>query len=424
MATDTKDQRIKHLQRLLVISRNLNSTLELEPLLASIVEAARELILCETSSILLYDEELQALRFIAAPASQKAKLENLSVPLEGSIAGRVFQKCQPVVIQNDKDTSSIYRKIDAKLTFETRDLLAVPLLFRDEPIGVIEAINKVNNTSFTMEDVHTLETLASHAATAIKNTRLLNALQLTSAELEELDRRKSDFISITSHEFRTPLGLILGHASVIRETTADDNLKERMMVIEKSALRLKKIIEGIDQIDKFQKGQARMSKGIVKIVNLLQDTLLKFDEKTTAKNISLETELQDEDLFINGDKEKIATVLNNLVDNAIAFTPEGGKVLISAEKISGYIKLSVVDNGIGIPAKELFRVFDRFYQVEHHMTRKHEGIGLGLSVAKTMVELHNGEIWAQSVEGKGSNFSVLLPIGQKQAKSEAKVFAT
>jgi len=424
MPSESKQLCTKDLERLLEISRNLNSTLELEPLLGSIVSASRELIQCEASSILLYEEESQSLKFVAAPASQIEELKNLSVPLDNSIAGRVFKECQPTIIQNEENTPDIFRQVDKELTFETRNLLAVPLLFKNEPIGVIEAVNKVEGDPFTTNDVHTLETLASHAATAIQNARLLSKIQLAYAELEQLDLIKSNFISIASHEFRTPLGLILGHASMLMETTTDQNLKEKMGVIQKSALRLQKIIEDMDQIDRFQQGQTQLSKGSVEIIALLQSLLKIFKEKAAAKNISIITEIDDQDFVIQGDKKKISTILTNLIDNAIAFTPKDGKVIISIEKISNFMKCSVIDNGIGIPSKDLPQVFDRFYQVENHLTRKHDGIGLGLSVAKTLVQLHGGEIWAQSVIGKGSNFSFLLPIGSNITTSEISFLKT
>ena len=415
-----KQYHISHLERMLEISRNLNSTQNLETLLDSIIEASIELIQCEASSILLYDKDAEVLEFVASPSSQKADLLNLQVPLNNSIAGRVFTECQPVIIQSEKDTN-IFRKIDQKLTFETRDLLAVPLLFKDEPIGVIEAVNKTNGEPFTTKDINTLEILASHAATAIQNTRLIEEIQLAYAELEQLELLKSNFISITSHELRTPIGLILGYAEMIKESTSDKDLKEKMRVIHKSALRLTKVVEDIDQMDQYQRGQSKLVKGSVKIDNLIENIIKKFSKKASTNNISLETKIKVKDLIIGGDKEKVFTILSNLVDNSLSFTPKGGRVLISIEKSSGYMKCSVIDNGIGIPANVIPRVFDRFFQVENHMTRKHEGIGLGLSVAKTLVELHNGEIWVQSVEGKGSNFTFLLPIGSKTASLENKL---
>ena len=107
------------------------------------------------------------------------------------------------------------------------------------------------------------------------------------------------------------------------------------------------------------------------------------------------------------------TALANIIDNALAFTDEGGSVQVTANRLSGYAKVSVIDNGIGIPAKDLQKVFDRFFQVENHLTRHHEGMGLGLSVAKAMVESHDGIIWVESIENEGSTFSFLLPISNK-----------
>jgi two-component system, OmpR family, sensor histidine kinase VicK len=115
-------------------------------------------------------------------------------------------------------------------------------------------------------------------------------------------------------------------------------------------------------------------------------------------------------LFIEADGVKINIALSNLVRNALQFTDTGGTVRIAVGEDSGYMKVSVSDNGLGIPARDLAKVFDRFFQVEEHLTRKHGGMGLGLAVAKSMIELHNGRIWVESEEGKGSTFTFLLPV--------------
>jgi two-component system sensor histidine kinase VicK len=127
---------------------------------------------------------------------------------------------------------------------------------------------------------------------------------------------------------------------------------------------------------------------------------------------------------VDGDASKIGVALSNLIKNSTAFTDAQGHVFVVAEKIPGYVKVSVIDDGIGIPSKDLPRIFDRFYQVESHLTRKHGGMGLGLSVAKVMVELHGGRIWAESVEGKGSNFTFILPVDSGQADAASRVFVT
>jgi two-component system sensor histidine kinase VicK len=126
-----------------------------------------------------------------------------------------------------------------------------------------------------------------------------------------------------------------------------------------------------------------------------------------------------DDLFVNADAGKTAIVLSNLVKNAITFTNKDGYVTIRGERQPDFIKVTVEDNGVGIPAKDLQYVFERFYQVESHLTRKNGGMGLGLSVAKVMIELHDGRIWAESTEGIGSTFTFILPLEQKNTEEDS-----
>jgi signal transduction histidine kinase len=140
-----------------------------------------------------------------------------------------------------------------------------------------------------------------------------------------------------------------------------------------------------------------------------EEVLLSFCREAEQRNIQLKSEIDDAPYYVQGDSVKISIALSNLVKNAIQYTESGGHVNVKVDEESGYVRVAVIDDGIGIPAKELPRVFERFYQVESHLTRRYGGMGLGLSVAKAMVELHGGRIWAES-SGKGSTFTILLPI--------------
>jgi signal transduction histidine kinase len=147
-----------------------------------------------------------------------------------------------------------------------------------------------------------------------------------------------------------------------------------------------------------------------------------FMEQAGKKQLTLRAETGQAELLVEGDASKISIALSNVVKNALDFTNPGGHILIVAEQSAGHVKVSVMDDGIGIPAKDLSHIFERFYQVESHLTRKHGGMGLGLSVAKVMTELHGGRIWAESVEGKGSNFTLLLPVNPEQTSAASRVF--
>ncbi|MFM8424778.1 MAG: sensor histidine kinase, partial [Chloroflexota bacterium] len=186
---------------------------------------------------------------------------------------------------------------------------------------------------------------------------------------------------------------------------------DQIDAIIRNASRLKEIIESLTSVDNYETGGALVRSRKVSIARIIDDVSISFGEMANKKNITIKKAIQQgSELWVEVDAGKVAIVLSNLLKNAIAFSNEGGEIVIRGEKQPDYVKVSIKDNGIGIPAKDLPHVFDRFYQVEGHLTRKHGGMGLGLSVAKVMVEMHGGRIWADSEEGKGSIFSFILPV--------------
>ena len=232
---------------------------------------------------------------------------------------------------------------------------------------------------------------------------------------------KNEFIAITSHELRTPLGLILGHATFLRELVGND-YSEQVDAIIRSATRLKEIIESLSSVDNYQTGGASLRSRKVSITRIIEDVSASFRDMAVQKNVTLKIEVdRDQDLLVDADGSKIAIVLSNLVKNALTFTNHGGHVTICGGLESDFVKVVVKDDGVGIPANELPHIFERFYQVESHLTRKHGGMGLGLSVAKAMVEMHGGRIWAESTEGVGSTFTFLLPLEAKNDPSRSHV---
>ncbi len=414
--------RSQRLERLLEIGRTLTATLDLQPLLQSIVDVARELTSSEAASILLYDPASGELRFAAGPGAQRENLRQLSVPLDSSVAGWVFKNVRPMVIQDASRDPRVFRQVDRVLHFQTRSVLGVPLLLRKEPIGVIEAVNKLGGGNYTEDDQWVLETLAPQAAIAIENARLLKRLQEANAELMRLDRMKSDFIAIASHELRTPLGLILGHATFLQDQLTKEHAEE-MDVIMKAALRLKAIIEDMSAIAHKEEGQSRVRRRPFSMSKLVVEMTSRFQTMAAEKQIELGYDVpEDDELTVEADRDKIDIVLAHLIRNAISFTDPGGQVGVKAEAYEGYVKVFVVDTGIGIPADQVDRVFDRFYQVESHLTRRHGGMGLGLSIAKAMVEMHNGQIWCESKEGTGSLFCFMIPVSAQQAMAAERVF--
>ena len=424
MDSETASPATKHIQRLerlLEINRSLSASLELEPFLHSLISAATELTGCELASILELDEGGEELRFLALPWFHQEPLKMVKVPLQNSVAGWVLQNGQPAVIQDVAADPRHFKDVDQASGFGTRSIMAVPIIYQGETLGVLEVVNKTEQAHYTEEDLTILASLASQAAIALQNNHLMIKVQQSVDQRTELDRMKSDFIAIASHELRTPLGLILGHATFLREAIQPDQ-RAQMDIIVRSAMRLKEIIDSIANMDNVQRGMASVRAHSISIKRVVEEVLDSFQLEVKAKRLSLRADTGQEDLLVEGDPAKIAIALSNMVKNAVTFTNPGGHIFIAAESIPGYVKVSVIDDGIGIPAKDLPHIFERFYQVESHLTRKHGGMGLGLSVSKVMVELHGGRIWAESVEGKGSNFTFLLPTNSGQAGTASRVF--
>ena len=410
----------RRLERLLDVCRNLTANLDLEPLLQSLIEVASELTSSESSLILVFEKETNSLKFIAAPFFVMKKLQAVLVPLDQGVEGQVFASGQPMALNNAED-ARIYRAADSALNESTHSILAVPLIFKGNTIGVFETINKQGNANYTEEDIRILEVIASQAAVVIRNRRLLEDSQSSYEKVMDLERLKSDFIAIASHELRTPLGLVLGHANYLQENARDDQ-KEQLDLIVHNALKLQEINDQLSNIDDIERGLSSYQRSKVAILPLVQNVVDTFQKEILEKKIMLSIEISHRNLMVEGDYRKIAIVLRNLLKNAVIFTNEGGKIQVRAEQVPGYVQLSVIDNGIGIPTDEQDKIFERFYQVEKHLTRRHGGMGLGLSIAADIVKMHGGCIWVESKEGKGSKFSFLLPQKAAQASAAERVF--
>ncbi len=404
------------LQRILEISRVLTSTLDIDRLLEIILGASTELTDTEAASIMLLDERTGELVFAASTGSKREELANIRVPLDRSIAGTILRQGAPLVVGDVTQDPRHFSQASQKTGFLTRSILGVPMTIKDRPIGVLEALNKKGNAYFGEDDIQVLTTFANQAAVAIENARLVAALQRAYEKLNDLDRRKSDFIAIASHELRTPLHLILGYASMLREDASGAAATQLEGVL-KGAEQLRTLIDDMINLQYIDTGEAMLSARRFSAAELIQSVLSQNRDMMQTKEQTIRIDLPDPALTLNADWEKTQLALNNLVSNAVKFTPEQGRIEVSAKLVDGEVQLSVADTGIGIPSKEVERIFERFYQVEPHIARRHGGLGLGLSIAKSLVELHGGRIWCESVEGKGSRFIFALPAdGPKPVK--------
>lgn len=406
------EYRIAYLERIAEVSQTLNSTLELESLLKNITQVATELTDTEACSILLYNKETGELRFIPATISTSAeKLMDVVVPLDNSIAGWVFRKVRPILIRDAKSDPRWNSNADATSNFDTRSILGVPLKIKREVIGVLELINKKGDQGFSQDDIQIATTLAAQVAVAIENARLWKGIQQAYQDLEDLDKLKSEFVNVASHELRTPLAVLLGYATFLRDQVSEQG-SEQLEIVVSSAVKLRGLIDDMVNLRHIKADDIQLDVEIFSMRDLVKEVLAEFQNLIKAKFLKVKTQFTEGDDPVNmeGDRQKIYLVIANLLSNAVKFTPEQGVIFVSLGRIEQRIILKIADTGIGIPKKDFTRIFEDFYQVEPTLTRRYEGLGVGLSIVKGMIEVHKGEISVESVVGKGSLFTITLPI--------------
>jgi signal transduction histidine kinase len=401
--------RISSLERLIKLSQVINSTLELAPLLDMIIQIAAELTDTASASVMLVDKETRELRFAAVTGQKSASVRPFTVPMEGSIAGTVAAENKPLLIRDARSDPRWYQEVDKATGFVTESIMAVPMQVRGQVIGVLEALNKRGETEMAWEDVQILTTLANQAAIAVENARLVAELHSAYNELNELDRMKTDFISIAAHELRTPLSVILGYAMFLKDD-ASGTMKEQLDIVLQSAMHLRSLIDDMLNLRQVDQGQATLELETFSLQDLVSAVVDEIRSISEAKGLQLTLSVPEDPLMIEADRSKLNIVLVNLLSNAIKFTDNGGRIGVRAGGGDDAAWFAVWDTGIGIAQENLHRIFDRFYQVESSLARHYEGMGLGLSIAREMVELHQGHIKVDSVPGQGSAFTVTIPL--------------
>src|SRR5262249_25942622 len=258
-----------------------------------------------------------------------------------------------------------------------------------------------------------MQTFAAQSVLAIQNARLFRELADKSRLLEAASRHKSEFLANMSHELRTPLNAILGFSEVLAERMFGDvNEKqaEYLQDILSSGRHLLSLINDILDLSKVEAGRLELELGRFHLPTALDNALTLVRERATRHGITLTQTVDDRVGDIVADERKVKQILLNLLSNAGKFTPEGGRIRVTAALVEGVVTIELSDTGIGIAPEDQAEIFEEFRQVGPDDARKHEGTGLGLTLAKKFVELHGGRIWVRSQVGLGSTFTFTLPV--------------
>ncbi len=240
-----------------------------------------------------------------------------------------------------------------------------------------------------------------------ENHTLREELRLARAELKRVDQMKRDFIALASHELRSPLAILLGYAKIVEDQAAGP-AHEHAAIVTTHAWRLKSIVDAMLTLQQLAAGEVSLHFKPVPMAEAINSAVADRQREIAEKAVTCDIQA-DECLLVRADRERLGLVLSYLLANAIRFSPRGETITITARGEATRVVTRIHDAGIGIPPQELPRIFDLLYQADDPLTRYYNGLGLGLAVARALVELHNGEIRVESAPNQGSTFSFSLP---------------
>ncbi|HEV2250068.1 MAG TPA: GAF domain-containing protein [Candidatus Limnocylindria bacterium] len=394
-------------QRMLALHRA--STLiaaETDPIdvLREILEAAGALLGRGTASVYRWDERARLLRQANAVGAESGTPAGLRAG-EG-VTGQAFLTLKPV-IANDYGTweHSVARSREAGW----RAAIAVPLVRAGQGLGVLTVRSTYPLAKFDDDDARLLSLFGDQAIAALTTAELVEQQRRAVEQLGRLNSAKSDFVSIVSHEFRTPLTGIQGFSELMRDedlTLAE--MKEYAGDINKDAQRLNRMITEMLDLDRMESGRMTLHRERTDINAIVVEAAGRLGPNSPRHPITLHL---DPGLpLIEMDKDKVNQVLLNLLSNAVKYSPGGGEIAITTRVEGGMAHVLVRDSGLGIPPDSLEKVFERFSRLESGATRYIQGTGLGLPISRQIIEMHGGRAWVESVVGEGSVFQFTLPL--------------
>jgi signal transduction histidine kinase/CheY-like chemotaxis protein len=312
-------------------------------------------------------------------------------------------------------TPSIRARVESN---EHQPVLAVPLMVKHEPVGAL-AVGDRRGRSFDAEQLRLARVFANHAAVALENARLYDEAERRRQEAERArldaetaNRLKDDFLATLSHELRTPLTAMLAWVRLLeRGGVKASTTAQALEAIERNVKLQARLIDDLLDISRIASGKLSVAFQIVDLVEVVTTSVDSLRPDAESKGLVLEGIHAADVPTVTGDTERLQQIVRNLVDNAIKFTPSGGRISVRVESRGAEATITVADTGEGLAPEELPYVFDRFRQGDSTITRRHRGLGLGLAIVRDLVELHGGTVSAESDGlGLGSRFTVRLPV--------------
>ncbi len=399
---EAADAQPARLRRLLDVSVALNALGDIDRLLDYIAQATTEVLRCQAASILLLDEAAGTLRFEAATGAAGAMLRGTEVPIHGSLAGAALHGNRILHAADAQADARRFRQSDQATGFVTRSMLAVPMRIDGRPVGVLQALNP-HHGAFDRSDAESLLIVASQAAVAIRNARHEAALQSAHARLADLDRLKNNFMSIVSHELRTPLTAVVGFGQILAEEVRADLYTHAEAVVRAGA-RMMDVVETLDVMAGVQGEVGLLPRARASLADVLRDAA---DQAAPGVRLALPPG----PLSVEGDARRLRLAFSHLLQNAVQFSEPGAPVRLHASVDQGTVGGAITDQGRGLAEDQLETIFEAYVQVADPDRRDHEGLGVGLTVARAVMLQYGGRLWAESPGlGQGATFHAHLPL--------------
>jgi signal transduction histidine kinase len=410
------------LKILLDVIKGMSAETDFDRLLQLIMEETTRAMEADRSTLFLVDRERGELWSRLAQGLEKKKEIRFKAHL--GIAGHVATTGELLNIPEAYDDPRFNQAVDRQTGYRTKTILCMPVRNKEGTIvGVLQVLNKRVGV-FTPADEEMLDALSSQAAIALENAKLYEDLRKAYAELKQLDAMKGNFLANISHELRTPLAPIIGYVEMLlsgRPGPLTDRQRSHLTVVEQAVQRLQGLIEDLLAFVQIDQGDLGVQPRQFALGPMLEERARLITPRATEKGLIVEVGVPADLPDVLADPEQIARAVTLMLDNAIKFTPQGGRIALSAKAHAalgdappgwehGYVDVSLSDTGIGIPAENVPRIFDKFYQVDASATRSYGGTGLGLALVKQIMDSHGTTVTVESTPDVGSTFRFRLPI--------------
>ena len=428
--TDDLARSVGELQALGDVSQAVNSTLDLETVLTTIVGRAVQLSRTDAGAIYVFDETRQEFKLRATYGMSEDMIVAITdrrIGTGDAHIGPAAVERRPIQVPDiQNEPSSPVNDINLREGY--RAVLIIPLLRPDHIVGAL-VVRRKSPGEFPQSTIDLLETFADQSVVAIQNARLFSEIEEKGKQLAVASQHKSQFLANMSHELRTPLNAILGYTELILDGIygeAPEKAQGVLKRVESNGRHLLGLINDVLDLSKIEAGQLSLTLTDYSMKDVLYNVFSAVEPLANDKNLGFKVEAQPDMPKGHGDERRLTQVILNLVGNAIKFS-DTGAVIIKASATNGTFTVAVQDNGPGISEADQAKIFEEFQQADNSATKKKGGTGLGLSISRRIVEMHGGRLWVESEIGQGSVFQFTLPVqvaAQAQAPARAQAKAS